>query len=404
MYHEGYGPTTINGGTITGNTAHTGGYGGAIYCVGAPQQKITLNGTITMPAGSTNTNQDNGIYTQSADIILGSTFTLSGADALIDFNEYTQGMGVFNGTGSNPARANGKIKPKNASYIITTAGELSIDPDIYVSSSSLDPSIGPAGSSSGDGSQAHLYEYLSSAISRINTLNVAADYIIHISGNIIVNNGQTINSSSFGSNAPMSIKIIGTDPETDKLSHSANGASVLAVQGGYTNPVYLENLTIRSGMTSSGYGGGVYVGANADVRLKNCKVTGNNAMRGGGLAADGTLTLDGVTVSGNYSSTSGNGGGVYVASTGTLKVKGKVTVTDNTKGTGAGATTDNVYLEDGRVITIDGTLDAASRIGVTTHTPPARPSEPRSRSRRSSTHPTPWVNRAEPGSMMGVMQ
>ena len=106
-----------------------------------------------------------------------------------------------------------------------------------------------------------------------------------------------------------------------------------------TVPVTLENLTITSGE-------GIYIGTSSEVTLSNCTVTGNS-----------------VTGNGNV------GGGI--CNLGTLKVKGKVTVTGNTQGTGSSAAANNVYLPYDNVITVSGTLDPASRIGVTTEDKPS---------------------------------
>ena len=173
----------------------------------------------------------------------------------------------------------------------------------------------------------------------------------------------------------MSVTICGTAANAaDTINRNSGSATTVDVDGSVLFPVIFENLTITNGNAydNGNNGGGLNVGLGTNVTLKNCKVTGNHTDTssgglGGGIYVAGTLTLDGTSVTGNDSTT--NGGGIYVASTGGLDVRGKVTVTGNTNGTSA--TTNNVYLVDSKSITIDGALDAASRIGITTQTDPS---------------------------------
>jgi hypothetical protein len=126
---------------------------------------------------------------------------------------------------------------------------------------------------------------------------------------------------------------------TDSVTINGPGAGALTVSGNYASRVFgiagdptvtIANLTVANGATIDSPGGGISVGGGA-VTLDHVTVSGNYADgthddsggsgAGGGIAmAGGTVTLNQVTVSGNYargwfgdSGGSGAGGGLYVA-------------------------------------------------------------------------------------------
>ena len=106
-------------------------------------------------------------------------------------------------------------------------------------------------------------------------------------------------------------------------------------------------------------GGGIYTSNGSTTTLSGITITGNQAKGagGGGVNSWGTLTIDGCTINGNTSSA--NGGGVWSGPGTMLKMQGKNTITDN-QGSGK---VNNVYLRDGVVITVTGSL-AESKIGI----------------------------------------
>ena len=109
--------------------------------------------------------------------------------------------------------------------------------------------------------------------------------------------------------------------------------------------------------TSSKNGGGVLVNAGS-FTMNGGQISGNQADNGGGVYVCGSFTMNGGSITGNTASK--NGGGVY--HDGTFSISGKVTINENTA---SESSTNNVYLADNRIITIDGTLDSNSRIGIT---------------------------------------
>ena len=129
-----------------------------------------------------------------------------------------------------------------------------------------------------------------------------------------------------------------------------SGGTLTMKGGSITN-----NISNDHGKPSGG--GGVFNAEGATATFSGVTITGNEAKGtgGGGINNWGTVTIDGCTITGNTCKT--NGGGVWSSSSSTLNMQGKNTITDN-HGDG------NVYLSDGSVITVTGSL-AGSSIGVT---------------------------------------
>lgn len=114
--------------------------------------------------------------------------------------------------------------------------------------------------------------------------------------------------------------------------------------GTYTeNLVLLTNVTIRgegSAIIKAALPGPVIVvNSPAKVILANLAVTGGSSVLGGGIANNGTLTLQNVTVTGNAAVTAaGSGGGI--ANNGSLTIIGS-TISGNTAVDDAGAIANN---------------------------------------------------------------
>ena len=146
----------------------------------------------------------------------------------------------------------------------------------------------------------------------------------------------------------------------------------------------LENTATSNGEVYAN-GGGVYV---MDGTFNMCggRISENNAVHTNGVSNNGggvfvgnqsNFIMSGGEISNN--STSNFGGGVYVSSNGNFTVSGDVKITDNVKGgtrdseTGkiTGGSASNVYLREGKTITIgkDG-LGSGAEIGVTTASTP----------------------------------
>ena len=155
------------------------------------------------------------------------------------------------------------------------------------------------------------------------------------------------------------------------------GAGVYVATGSTFN-MYGGKITGNTGYSA---GGGVYVDYThsdkwrAVFNMSGGEISGNtSSSSGGGVYVNGgSFTMSGGSITSNVAGTSvsSSGGGVYLGDykdnvgatyPGTFTVSGKVSITGNTK---SGAAS-NVYLPTGKTITVEGTLDAASKIGIST--------------------------------------
>jgi predicted outer membrane repeat protein len=89
-------------------------------------------------------------------------------------------------------------------------------------------------------------------------------------------------------------------------SGTAN-ARVFTILSGST--VTMRTFTIRNGRVTGSNGGGIWVQAGGQLTLNEMRLTLNEALRGGGIANEGTLTLRGGAVNENQAALSG--GGLY---------------------------------------------------------------------------------------------
>ena len=123
--------------------------------------------------------------------------------------------------------------------------------------------------------------------------------------------------------------------------------------------------TSTSQNTAVYFGGGVYLMGGSfnmsggTVSSNSTNISGNG---GGVYLYSGSFTMNGGSIVDNIAGKNGNGGGVYVASSATLEVSGSnIEVINNTR---SDETPDNVYLAEGKTISVRGNLDG-SKIGVT---------------------------------------
>ena len=140
------------------------------------------------------------------------------------------------------------------------------------------------------------------------------------------------------------------------------------VTGAYGGGVYvttgctftMEGGNIASNQTgqSNGQGGGVGGASDGIFIINGGIITGNTAGKGGGVSIGnyGTFTMSGGTISGNTAYQ--NGGGVYVSSTGnftlgSLSAESSPVISGNIK---TGNSTNNVYLDNGKTLSITGKL------------------------------------------------
>lgn len=154
---------------------------------------------------------------------------------------------------------------------------------------------------------------------------------------------------------------------TGTITHSAgqDGNGVFVAGGTF----HMEGGSITGNNATSG--GGVYVAA-GEFNMRGGSITGNTATAsslpntgtgGGVFVGDGTFNMSGGSITDN---TAVNGGGVFVGG-GTFKVSGGVKISGNKN---SGGSNSNVYLPNGKTISVTGKLDGAE-ICVTTEKKPS---------------------------------
>lgn len=122
-----------------------------------------------------------------------------------------------------------------------------------------------------------------------------------------------------------------------------------------------------SGNSATGRGGGVYFRGNTLTISDTVEISGNSAANGGGVYLySQDLSVTGGSIINNNAT--GSGGGVYFNVDGSsFNVSGKVNITGNM----VDSSPNNVYLPNGKTITVAGALTGNDKIGVTTENTPS---------------------------------
>lgn len=147
------------------------------------------------------------------------------------------------------------------------------------------------------------------------------------------------------------------------------------VHSGATFTMYGGDIT----KNKADYGGGVSTsGDTANFTMYGGSITENHANKSGGgiYSTSNNISIYGGGVTNNSVTKTGNAGGIYVSSSGTLTVGGNVNISGNWKGNENSSISNNnannVYLPTNSTITIEKALTGEnSSIGVTTATPVA---------------------------------
>ena len=136
-----------------------------------------------------------------------------------------------------------------------------------------------------------------------------------------------------GANSPK-IKISGRNNAELSVNTDINQARGIYVNSNAT--VSISGVTISSGVTSAGNGGGIY--SEGELTLDNVIVKNCNAKYGGGIFSEGSLTMNDGAVTENNASLSG--GGIYNTGDATLN---DVNIEENTALNSGGG----IYAEQG---------------------------------------------------------
>lgn len=307
IYNDG--TVTMTGGTISSNTAATGG---AIYNANS----LTLNGSLSIPAGTGAGANDIAVYYDSSAatpamkmVSAGSSLSATASSIAITPTSWIRGKQVLTGTASKY----GCFKMSDTNWSIISSSTSSthagkIDAPIYVSASGN-------GSKGSDVTTA--YTSLATAVGKCwlgpTDTNSTNGRIIYISGT--VTGAQSIPNTILSTTHASKITLqgTGTSPQLNGGFTSESKGTTLTVSSSV--PIVIKSLTITGGYISSSAGAGIRIEAGSVDLASGAVVSGNTASYNGGgvyVSSGTTLTISGGSVKKNVAAT---GGGVYVAST-----------------------------------------------------------------------------------------
>ena len=351
------GTTTMSGGSINNNTSAIDG--GGVYMNGG-SFSITTGGTITTNSA---TQDGGGVY------VNGGTFTVSASREIIKNTATRNGGGVYVAS-SGTFNSNGIVgKSNNANTAergagVYTAGELNIQggniqyntmtgtaklgAGVYIAGGTTTMSGGSINNNTTDIDGGGVY-IASGATFTMNTgATISANTAkgataigdggggVYNAGTFTMNGGEIFsntanngaNTSGGGVSTSGTFNMFGgTIGKSGSPNRSRYGGGVCVAGGTFT----LDGGDIVFNEASNGAssptwysGGGVYVAANATFTLTSGnvgKVVGttanlNKALEGGGVYVAGTFNCNGGNV--QYNTATSNGGGIYLAASGTL--------------------------------------------------------------------------------------
>ena len=401
IYSEG--ALTLNGCTIGGEQYYNGSesgktkgntasIGGGIYVASSNgEKKVSVTGTTI--SNNTAIHQGGGInfISDSGGLITADLNSVTVTNnKLTDTNSpYSNGGGIYTKggtlnmtgctvTGNNAVLGGGGI------YVVKNG---STPAAVKIKGGTIEENTVSGNASKGHGGGIHISE----------------NCTLTMDGNVKIN-GNTAQYDGGGIYAYDSTVVMENCTVTGNTASSGGGI--------YTNGGGTVNMTgctiggsgMEEGNTAGDSGGGVYSGQSTTATMKDCSVMGNKAKSGGGIYAIGTTdsakstvtitdcTIGGTGGAGNKATGTGNssGGGIYVVQYADVTLNGTANVIGNTAdGKGGGvyvknnyttftmsggakvdtATADNdVYLESGAKITVNGALSNAQAACITPQT------------------------------------
>lgn len=272
------------------------------------------------------------------------------------------------------------------------------------------------GASCADGT--HAEEAYWHGVSDLSAINVPGNYYLTkdieltstwtpVYGVVLCLNGHSITSKAYNTiqvkaNCSLTLTDCNRSGEGNgKLKHAVDpnnsayfisGNAVYVVKDG-TFVLYGGTITENEVLYNGNSGGAVSVDKGGTFRMHGGSITGNRLLfgLGGVVYVAGDFVMTGGEITGNqavrteragansYDKDLAFGGGVYVAQSGTMTVSGNVKIARNERIVIDNATnynilsraTGNVYLTDGRTITVGGALTGGDKsIGVTVANPP----------------------------------
>ena len=358
---------TMSGGTISGNTAD---YGGGVYVQNSATFKmndgtisdnsVTTKGggvyvsgaTFTMSGGKISSNKASsdggGVYVYSSS----SKFTMSGGE--ISSNTASYGGGVYVSNNSAFTMNGGTITQNTAS---SNGGGVYVSSGTFTLSDSGTISSNEAGNGGGVYVSEATFTMSGGAISQ-NKANSSGGGV-YVDGSTFTMYGGTITGNSATSGGGVYVGdatfIMSNNGTISSNTASSNGGGVYVNNGTFT----MSNGTVISNKASSGYGGGVYVDSNGKFVMSNGAITSNEAKCGAGVNVVGTFTMSNGTITKNSAT---SGGGIHVDSNGTFNMTDG-TILQNTASQGGGVYVDRNGSSNGKFTMNGGTISSNTASG-----------------------------------------
>ena len=389
IYSQGV--TTINGGTISGNTSNSQGNGGG----GA----MARGGTFTITGGTisnntcTSTGQElwlfEGEHTMSGGSISGgsaaaslvyvdhrTTFTMTGGTITANPNIDNNGMQFAVGCSQSTFNLDGGTLKCSARTLTTNGGARAIyatqstvniksgsisgftltgfdGAGVYIeNASTLNITGGTiSGNTAMNGGGVYVmggaFNMLGGTISGNTASGESADSVYCGGGGVYIAAGVTANitGGEISGNKAVSYGAGIFMVTSDDAAKTTLNIGAKAADGTLSGSVVVLNNTLTA-TTDSSYGGGICSdsGKNGVANIYGGKISGNTAMNGGGVSFGCTLNFEGGKISDNSAST--NGGGVF--STGIVNLSGGE-ISGNTSGSGSG-----IFMHTGATLTMNG--------------------------------------------------
>lgn len=322
------GTAIVNGGTISGNRKNMTNGGGGVYMSGA-DSSFTMNyGTISgnnAAGGNTNSYSGGGISAYGS-----GTININGGK-ICDNEAAYNGGGVNIGGSVQFNMSGGEISGNVATG--------------YSSSNGGGVCIGGANASSGAVTITGGVISDNTAATSGGGIYINTSGTVNISKATIGDNKANANGGGIYNSSAMTINSSAISGNTAKV----NGGGIYVNISG---TIHINEATV-SNNTATTNGGGIYSSSGSTVKVNNATIRGNEATNGGGIYSNSsTITIHSSAISGNKAIT--NGGGIYMVANSKLEVANGSWITGNNAVRGGGiytASTDysNLATDSGTI-------------------------------------------------------